>query len=274
MRSKRDYGSELSKAWALLSGVSNPVPAVLDRLRWRQAPYTLHLRNGAVVELRPQMGDLFGFYEIMLRMDYLGSGQQLGLGATVIDVGANIGCFTIVASRIVGPSGRVIAIEPEESTYQQLLRNIELNQLTNVTPIKMAVGASQGTITLHSHPNRLFSSVFSSVNGREVRGTDQQVPVTTLDELMNVHSISTCDYLKLDCEGAEHHIVGSMSLNTAQRIEQITMEVHKVAGFDGHELMANLERLGYRRIGDSTLPYYARANSDRGQDHVPDGQRS
>jgi FkbM family methyltransferase len=265
--------NELSKAWALFSAVRNPVPAILDRLRLRRAPYTLRLRNGAQAELRPQMGDLFGFYEIMLRMDYLGSGQRLGPGATVIDVGANIGCFTVVAGRIVGPAGRVIAIEPEESTYQQLLRNIELNRLTNVTPLRMAIGASQGTITLHSHPNRLFSSVFSAVNGREVRGTDQQVPMTTLDELMNAHGISKCDYLKLDCEGAEHHIVGNMSPTTAQRIEQITMEVHKVAGFEGHELATNLERLGYRRVGESTLPYYVRSNHDQARDRVRDGKQ-
>jgi FkbM family methyltransferase len=206
-------------------------------------------------------------------MDYLAGGQRLGLGATVIDVGANIGCFTVLAARIVGPTGRVFAIEPEESTYRQLLRNIELNRLTNVTPLRLAVGVAQGTITLHSDPNKLFSSVFSSVNGREVRGTEQQVRMTTLDEIMIAHQIPHCDYLKLDCEGAEHEIIGKILPTTAQRIAQITMEVHKVPGFDGQTLKDRLESLGYRRIGTSTLPFYAHSMENRDTGQVLNGRR-
>ena len=258
--------SEFGKGLALFSAVSNPVPAVLDRLGLRHAPYILRLRSGVAIELRPQVGDLFGFYEIMLRKDYLASGQRLDLGATVIDVGANIGCFTVLAASIVGPTGRVFAIEPEESTYRQLLRNISLNRLTNVTPLRLAVGASRGMITLHTDRNRLFSSVFSSVNGREVGGTEQQVQMTTLVELMNAHQIPHCAYLKLDCEGAEHEIIGNMALTTAWRISQITMEVHKVPGFDGQTLKDRLESLGYRRIGTSTLPFYAQALENRDPD--------
>ena len=52
----------------------------------------------------------------MLRHDYLSSGQTIAPGSTVIDVGANIGCFTMVAAKLVGPTGRVFALEPEEST--------------------------------------------------------------------------------------------------------------------------------------------------------------
>lgn len=63
----------------------------------------------------------------MLRHDYLSSGQTIAPGSTVIDVGANIGCFTMVAAKLVGPTGRVFALEPEESTFRQLEKNIELN---------------------------------------------------------------------------------------------------------------------------------------------------
>jgi FkbM family methyltransferase len=267
--------AELGKVLALFSHVKNPVPAVLDRLGLRHAAYRLHLRSGIVVELRPQAGDFFGFYEIMLRGDYLASGQTLGLGATVIDIGANIGCFTVIAAKIVGPTGRVFAVEPEESTYRQLLRNIELNRLTNVTPLKLAIGALQGAMTLHSDPNRLFSSVFRSVNGREVQGIDQQVQMTTLDALMNAYHIPRCDYLKLDCEGAEHEIVANMSQTTARRIAQITMEVHKVPGFDVQMLRERLRSLGYRRIGTSTLPFYAHSlqNPDQPVPMVEESER-
>lgn len=247
----------LQKIADLLAGVQNPAAAVLDRLGLRRSPYILRLRNGQVMELRPKTGDLYGFYEIVLRRDYFAAGQVIQPGATVIDVGANIGCFTITAAMLAGPTGRVIAIEPEESTYQQLLRNIKLNRLNNVTALRLAIGATEGEIVLHSDPNRLFSSVFSSVNGRPIKGSDQRVPMMTLDALMEKYQVERCDYLKLDCEGAEHEIVASMSRATASRVAQITMEVHKIPGFDSETLTNRLENFGYHRIGTSTLPFYA-----------------
>ncbi len=250
---------QLTKMVALTSAVKNPAMAVLDRMGLRRSPYQLHLRNEQVMELRPKTGDLFGFYEIVVRRDYFAGGQILAPGATVIDVGANIGCFSITAAKMVGPTGRVIAVEPEASTYKQLLRNIELNHLDNVIPLRLAVGAKDGEIVLHSDPNRLFSSVFSSVNGRPIKGVDQRVTLVTLDALMDKFDVAQCDYLKLDCEGAEHEIVASMSNATAQRVRQITMEVHKVPGFDGQTLKARLESLGYERVGVSTLPFYRHA---------------
>jgi FkbM family methyltransferase len=235
---------------------------MLDRAGLRRRPYVLKTRNGAALELRPGMGDLFGFYEIMLRKDYTANGQRIEAGATVIDVGANVGCFSVLASQVVGASGRVIAVEPEPMTFQQLLRNIALNRLGNVTAVQMAVGAEKGNVTLHGDRNKLFSSLFSSVNGREVEGSDVVVGITTLQALMDEQGIARCDYLKLDCEGAEHDIVAHMSPSLAERVNQITMEIHKVPGRDGRMLQANLERLGYQRVGDAGLPFYSRKIAD------------
>ena len=193
----------------------------------------------------------------MLRRDYLIAGQRLQAGDTVIDIGANIGCFSIQAAKIVGPSGMVIAVEPDKSTFDQLLENIKINKLTNVMPIRSAVGGAQGSITLRSSPNRLFSSVFASVNGHDVEGEQQEVDLTTLENLMQAYKVARCDYLKLDCEGAEHDIVGAMSKATATKVLQITMEVHKVPDRDGQVLVDRLRMLGYERLGASTLPYYA-----------------
>jgi len=250
---------ELVKFRRLLAQVRNPVPAVLDRLGLRSKPYPMTTRDGTVMEIRPGTGDFFGFYEILLRGDYFASDQRLAPGQTVIDVGANIGCFTVAAARRVGPTGHVYAFEPEESTFRQLQRNIEMNGLTNVTALRMAVGSSEGEIVLHADTNRLFSSIYAEVNGRATtHGTEQRVPVITLDRLMTEHGITGCQYLKLDCEGAEHNIMAAMTDETARRIEGITMEVHKVPGHDGQTLGLRLAALGFERVGTSTLPHYAR----------------
>ena len=256
---ERRVKEELVKLQRMFARVHNPLPAVFDRLGLRTKPYRMTVRDGTVMELRPGTGDFFGFYEILLRGDYFAGGQRLRPGQTVIDIGANIGCFTVAAARLVGPTGRVLAIEPEETTFRQLQRNVELNRLGNVTVLRQAVAGSAGEIVLHADSNRLFSSIYAEVNGRATtQGGDQIVPVTTLAQLMDACGIARCDYLKLDCEGAEHDIVASLTPATAARIDGITMEVHKVHGQDGQTLGQRLAALGFGRVGASTLPYYSR----------------
>ena len=121
----------------LCSRMRNPFPVIADRLRLKKEPYTVRLKNGITIELRPGLGDSYGFYEVLVRDNYTNWGQTISKGDTVIDVGANIGCFSILASRLVGPTGRVIAIEPEPSTHERLLKNIELNQATNIKPLRL-----------------------------------------------------------------------------------------------------------------------------------------
>jgi len=251
--------AELGKLQALLRGVHNPLPAVFDRLGLLRSPYELHHKDGHRVEVRPRAGDLFGFFEILLRGDYTSSGQRISKGATVIDVGANIGCFSILASHAVGPTGRVIAIEPDAATFRQLLRNIEINGLRNVTPLQFAIGAEEGTVLLHSDPHGLFSSLFSSVNGRTIQGVDREVRMTTLHSLMEEQGVHYCEYLKLDCEGAEHAIIQSLSSDVAARVSQITLEIHKIPGFDGKNISSKLGALGYERVSGESLPYYRRS---------------
>lgn len=238
---------DLLKFAALVSAVRNPWSPILDRAGLKRAPYQVRHKDGHLIELRPRAGDLFGFYEILLRGDYTGNGQNISNGDVVIDVGANIGCFTILASRAVGPTGRVIAIEPDAANFRQLVRNIALNRLTNVTAMNVALGATDGLVTLHSPMAGLFSSIFSSVNGQPITGIQTTVPVMTLASLMSVQGVANCKYLKLDCEGAEHLIVEGMSPDVARRIAQITVEIHKVAGFEASTFSARLESLGYRR---------------------------
>jgi hypothetical protein len=117
---------DLIKFGALLRAVRNPWSPILDRAGLKRAPYQVRHKDGHLIELRPRAGDLFAFYEILLRRDYTADGQNISDGDVVIDVGANIGCFTILASRAVGPAGRVIAIEPDAANFSQLVHNIAL----------------------------------------------------------------------------------------------------------------------------------------------------
>ncbi len=258
---EQDLKEKVKKLYYLFMHVRDPLPAIIDRMGLRHDPYRLKLRDGTVIELRPGTGDFSGFSEIVLRGDYFSSGQVLQQGQTVIDIGANIGCFTVTAARRVGPTGRVFAVEPEESTFHQLQRNIALNGLGNVTSLQTAVGASEGEIVLHAQSIRLFNSIYTTVDGRATTGgMTQRVPLTTLSRLMQIHGIRHCNYLKLDCEGAEHDIVGSMSHETARLVDSITMEVHRVPGQNTARLQERLQALGYTRVVGAKLPCYVRGS--------------
>lgn len=252
----------IRKLRLLATRVVNPLPTLADRFGIRTSPYRLKLRSGIAIEIRPRVGDLFGFYEILLREDYFSSGQTLAPGDTVVDVGANIGCFALAASKRVGARGRVFAVEPDLATYRQLVRNIELNGVANITPLQVAIADIEGTALLRTADNRLFSSFHSSVNGQEIAGKEQEVKVTTLGGLFATHRIERCHYLKLDCECAEHQIVASLTSAMASRIDQITMEIHRVPGHEFRNLDERLRRLGFGRAGEETLAFYRRRGGE------------
>jgi len=127
---------------------------------------------------------------------------NLGEGSTFVDAGANIGFFTILAAGIVGPRGRVYAIEMMPRTADRLRLNIAENDLTNVAVLEHALSAKSGKEVLATVPEHKFGRA-SIVNdaGGESHSTIS-VRTRTIDELL-VESAGPIDLMKLDLEGAE-----------------------------------------------------------------------
>ena len=166
-------------------------------------------------------------------------------GQTVVDVGANIGCFTVLAARLVGPEGRVVAFEPDPNNLTRLQRNIALNRLKNVTVLPNAIGDRTASVDLFGGGSSLFPSLFDKVDDRQdptLRGT---VSMIALADALEMCQVTRVDYLKLDCEGAEHLIFSTLPPETARCIDQITMEIHKIPGYENDDLMSQLIKLGY-----------------------------
>jgi FkbM family methyltransferase len=244
----------------VLRNVENPLPLLLDRANLRRRSYVLRTKDGLEIEIRPQRGDRYTFYETLIRNSYLSQGQRLWPGDTVIDIGANIGCFCVLAARAVGPAGRVIAVEPEQSTFESLQRNVRLNRCENVDARRLAIGGSPGSVDLHVSGTALFSSIYTEVGGVKAEAPShatgssvQRVPMTTLEALMDDADVERCNYLKVDCEGAEHDIFREMDQDTAGRIDQITMEVHHVPGAEPQALRSLLTKLGFQHESVSLL---------------------
>lgn len=126
--------------------------------------------------------------------------RNLKPGQTALDLGANIGLYTLIMAKLAGPSGQVFAFEPGPKSYALLTKNIEVNGYANVQARNAAVSDRSGSITLHVCPtgesdNRVEGFV-DPANGWE-RVT---VPCLTIDAYMNDRRV---DLIKMDIQGSE-----------------------------------------------------------------------
>jgi len=120
-------------------------------------------------------------------------------GDHVLDVGANIGYFTLVLASLVGPSGRVFAIEPQSENFRRLSENVHNNNLQNVSTSHIAVGESEGTSSLYlSNYNGGMHRLYKSVCCTD---TSETVLVKTIDSIVQNTRISL---IKIDIEGYEY----------------------------------------------------------------------
>src|SRR5260221_10724280 len=121
-----------------------PVALALDSLKIRRSPFVAISGDGLKLSLLPQSGESFTFYENLIQRVYLKNGITLKPGSTVVDIGANVGAFSILAASIVGPRGRVLAFEPINKTFERLRKNVALNGLKNVECHRAAIDSQEG----------------------------------------------------------------------------------------------------------------------------------
>lgn len=126
-------------------------------------------------------------------------------GMVMVDVGANDGLYTVFAARRVGPSGRVLAVEPSSRERANLQRNVERNGLTNVVVRPSALGAAAGQASLKiAHGLHAGHNTFGTFAYDDVLAVDSElVTVETLDDVIRDCALPRIDFVKIDVEGAE-----------------------------------------------------------------------
>ena len=125
-------------------------------------------------------------------------------GGTFIDVGANIGVFTIPVARQLGPTGRVIAIEASHLIADMLRRNIALNRIENVTICECAASNSAAaTVEFFDAP---LSNFGMGSQAPQFDARPRTVPSISIDELVNRHGCRDVAAVKVDVEGFEAHV--------------------------------------------------------------------
>lgn len=144
-----------------------------------------------------------------------------------IDVGANIGYFSLLMSRLAGAKGRVLAFEPEPQNQRLLQENIRLNSLTNVAIHSCALGAQAGTATLglYKHSNRGRHSILNTNANSNI-----DVSVRTLYEVSQTDGadVSRWSLIKIDVEGYEGFVIEGAQAMLPQ-VDAIVMEFSPAA---------------------------------------------
>lgn len=126
-------------------------------------------------------------------------------GQTVFDLGANCGLSTYYLSQAVGPSGRVVAFEPDPINYEILRRNISRHALPNVVPVRQAIAAHSAVLRFHSEGT--IGSTLAHQSNRGTTGTSIEVEAVSLVDAC--HKYGTPAFIKMDIEGAELEVLAS-----------------------------------------------------------------
>jgi FkbM family methyltransferase len=173
------------------------------RLRTRPISTTARLRCSdrvpvATGDVIQRFQYLFGEWEPNLSA-FLRS--RLQPGDTFIDVGAHRGAFSLLASHLVGPQGRVVALEPTPDYHDALAAAVNTNRRTNIRTIQAAASDTAGTTTLYlEDPTNLGHT--TAVRPRHVHA-QFEVPMAPLPELVSDAELTTARVIKIDVEGAE-----------------------------------------------------------------------
>jgi len=181
-------------------------------------------------------------------------------GMTVIDIGANIGCHTLLFAKLVGPRGKVIAFEPMSWAFSKLIRNIELNNFDNIILEKTALSnennKNQEVNFSCSWP---ISGIvdFKRYLAHQAHIMKDVVDFITLDDYVSKKGISKIDLIKLDVDGYEFKVIRgaleTLKLYNPIIIMELAVYTLKEMGDKVTDLVSLLSDLGYKFYSEKDM---------------------
>ncbi len=166
----------------------------------------------------------------------------LAPGQRVVDVGANVGYFTVMAAKAVGPSGTVVAVEPERENLRLLRANVWRNGCDNVRIVAAAASDARGLLALRRSASNAGDHQVHAVAGED----DVLVAAVALDDVLEGERV---DVVKIDTQGADHLVVRGLRRTLraapgAQMLVEFWLDGMDERGIDAAEVLA-----GYRALG-------------------------
>lgn len=206
-------------------------------------------------KLRLRTNDLLG-YRLVREQQFEPSVRQairtiIKPGMTALDIGANLGYYSLELSRLVGSTGTVVAFEPQITMMAELKANLELNAVRNVITCPIALSDEGGDRTFFVPPPGHESMGSLKNNGRTSMPLTTKVPCSTLDEAVQALKIDRIDFIKMDVEGAELQVLqGARTLLTGSKRPTVVFEAYEANcapfRYCVFDLLKRFDQIGYK----------------------------
>lgn len=178
--------------------------------------------------------------------------RYLNKDRDVIDIGANVGFYTVLFAKNISHRSKVLAVEPTKNATQRLRRNIELNGVMNkVEVFKGAVSNKNGTCRIHTVEGKEEYSSLGAMDHPKIKGkkwVTEKVMQITLDKLIEQKSLNP-GFLKVDVEGSEHLVFeGAQNVLFKNRpviLSELSDFLLKKNGSSSKEVVALIKSYGY-----------------------------
>lgn len=173
--------------------------------------------------------------------------KEIKNGDVVLDIGANIGYFTLIFAKIVGEEGKVFAFEPDPTNFSLLKKNVEINGYQNVILIQKAVSNKTGKIKLYLSEENLAGHRIYNLHGDR---KSIEIEAIQLDDYFENYN-GKIDFIKMDIEGAEGQAIqGMFNLLKKNKTVKIVTEflpiALKISGIEPIEYLKMLIEHGFK----------------------------
>jgi len=162
--------------------------------------------------------------DIFIKKTYNPSDMKINAKDTIIDIGANVGIFSIYGS-MKAPLGKVYSFEPFEKHFSKLNKNIKLNNLKNIKIFNLAVDKDDV-------PKNFFVSETHTGAHSLIKNDNSSLKTKTrcisLENVFKKNKIKVCDFMKIDCEGGEYNILYGASDKILNKIKKISLEFDNI----------------------------------------------
>jgi FkbM family methyltransferase len=181
-----------------------------------------------------------GYWEFWLSLCFA---RNIKPGDTVIDVGANLGYYTLMAADLVGPEGHVFAIEPNPSVHRFMCDTINVNGFASrVTPLNAALGAGAGGGSVP-----FYVPTGEPKNGRFLQSRENAGELSASGDIIDVQTLESpplgarrVDFIKIDVEGAELNVLESLSPVLQAFRPKVVCEVNFARGYTYQDVARSL----------------------------------
>ena len=176
-------------------------------------------KTGLNIKIRVNSTDLMALTHVWMIQEYSNSGFDINDSDIVIDIGAHIGLFALFASQFC-KQGKIFCFEPIKENYELLVENINSNKIKNIIPFNFAVSKDADSVKIFLNDDYSGHSMFLETNNFVI------VKSKSLLDIFSENNIHECNFLKLDCEGAEYDIINSLPSDFLNKIKKSVIEYH------------------------------------------------